>query len=286
MTWLVWTLLSVLSIVFYYFFSKRMFNEDKNVDPRFYGGLLQLFVGMLALVPAIISGWKFEWNYTNILWLVVVGITYTIGPSLYYIGLKHTHLSVTTTLDASGAIYALMLGTLVLGELLFWQKVVGAGLILLGIVIVAGKSSALNKLTKHETLLLIAPFFYAIGAIADKTLIESSNALSYLALSFLVAGITMTAVNIPRLKSVGAENVTKPSFLKIVVINAVFVAISGYASYRAYQLGGEVSSMYPIMQSESVVVPFMAMLVFGERERFAHKVIGALLAFGGVALLG
>lgn len=262
-----------------------MFNDNDKVDPRFYGGMLQTMVGLLALAPALITGWHFEINGYTLAWLGVVAITYTIGPSLYYTGLKHTHLSVTTTLDATGAIYAMILGILLLGENFSIGKLVGVLMILVAVLVVAGKSTALNKLTKYETLLLIAPFFYAIGGIADNILIKYSNALSYLTLSFLVAGIAMTLINLPRIHSVGIENLRDRSFLKILMINAIFVAVYGYASYRAYMVGGEVSAMYPIMQSESVVVPFMAMWLFGEHERYLHKILGAILAFGGVLVL-
>lgn len=262
-----------------------MFNDNDKIDPRFYGGMLQTMVGLLALVPALITGWHFEINAYTLAWLGVVAITYTIGPSLYYTGLKHTNLSVTTTLDATGAIYAMILGILLLGESFSVGKLVGVVMILVAVLIVAGKSTALNKLTKYEILLLIAPIFYAIGGIADNILINYSNALTYLTLSFLVAGISMTLVNLPRINSVGIENLRDRAFLKILMVNAVFVAIYGYASYRAYMVGGEVSAMYPIMQSESVVVPFMAMWLFGERERFFHKIMGAILAFVGILIL-
>jgi drug/metabolite transporter (DMT)-like permease len=285
MTWLTWTVLYIVAIVAYYFFSKKLFNEQKNVDPRFYGGLLQVAVGIVGIVPALLEGWYFVWNQTTILWLVVVAIVYTIGPSLYYTGLKHTHLSVTTTLDAVGAVYALILGTIVLHEPLNWQKVLGAGLILLAVLIVAGKSNAVNKLSKYEILLLIAPVFYVIGSIADKTLIQYTNASTYVVISFLVAGLTMTGVNLPRLKKVGIESIVNKKFLGTLAISGIFIAVAAYSMYRAFMLGGDVSAMYPIMQTESVIVPFMAMWLFGERERFGNKIVGALLAFGGVVLL-
>lgn len=285
MTWLTWTILYIVAIVAYYFFSKKLFNEQKDVDPRFYGGLLQVAVGIVGIVPALFEGWHFVWNQTTILWLVVVAIAYTIGPSLYYTGLKHTHLSVTTTLDAVGAVYALILGTLILNEPLGWQKILGAGLILLAVMVVAGKNSAINKLTKYEILLLVAPIFYVIGGIADKSLIQYSNASTYVSVSFLVAGLTMTGINLPRLKKVGIDTIVNKKFLGTLVVSGLFIAVAAYSSYRAYMLGGDVSTMYPIMQTESVIVPFMAMWLFGERERFGHKIVGALLAFGGVVLL-
>ncbi len=285
MTWLTWTALYIVAIVAYYFFSKKLFNEQKNVDPRFYGGLLQVAVGVVAIVPALFEGWYFVWNQTTILWLVVVAIVYTIGPSLYYTGLKHTHLSVTTTLDAVGAVYALILGTAILHEPLNWHKVLGAGLILLAVMVVAGKNSSFSKLTKYEILLLIAPIFYVIGSIADKTLIPYTNASSYVVVSFLVAGLTMTGVNLPRLKKVGVESIINKKFLGTLVVSGVFIAVAAYSMYRAFILGGDISAMYPIMQTESVIVPFMAMWLFGERERFGHKIVGALLDFAVVVLL-
>lgn len=286
MTWLSWTLLYVVAIVSYYFFSKRMFNEDQDVDPRFYGGLLQVAVGIMALIPALIEGWYFVWNTTTIIWLVVVAVAYTIGPSLYYIGLKHTHLSVTTTLDAMGAVYALFLGTLILQEPWEWSKLAGVAMVLLGVAVVSGKNQALFKLNKYEMLLVIAPIFYVLGGVADNTLVKYSNATTYLALSFLVAGMTMTAVNLPRLKKIETKSLGSPLFIKTLLISSLFIGMAGYASYKAYLLGGEVSVMYPIMQTESVVTPFMAMWLLGERERFGHKILGALLAFGGVWFLG
>lgn len=285
MTWLTWTVLYILAIVSYYFFSKKLFNEQKDVDPRFYGGLLQVAVGIVGIIPALFEGWYFVWNQTTILWLIVVAIVYTIGPSLYYTGLKHTHLSVTTTLDAVGAVYALILGAVVLHESLSWHKILGAGLILLAVMVVAGKNSSLSKLTKYEVLLLIAPIFYVIGSIADKTLIQYTNASTYIVVSFLVAGLTMTGVNLPRLKKVGIDSIVNKKFLGTLLVSGVFIAVAAYSMYRAFMLGGDISAMYPIMQTESVIVPFMAMWLFGEKERFGHKIVGALLAFAGVVLL-
>jgi uncharacterized membrane protein len=275
-----------VAIVVYYFFSKKLFNEQKNVDPRFYGGLLQVTVGIVGVVPALLEGWCFTWNQTTVLWLIVVAVAYTIGPSLYYTGLKHTHLSVTTTLDAVGAVYALILGAAILHEPLNWHKILGVGFILLAVIVVAGKNSTFSKLTKYEVLLLVAPIFYVIGGIADKTLIQYTNASTYVAVSFLVAGLTMTSINLPRLKKVGVNTIVNKKFLGTLMVSGVFIALAAYSSYRAYMLGGDVSSMYPIMQSESVVVPFMAMWLFNERERFIHKIVGAGLAFGGILLLG
>ena len=184
-----------------------------------------------------------------------------------------------------GAVYALILGTAILHEPLSWHKVLGAGLILLAVMIVAGKNSTIGKLTKYEILLLVAPIFYVIGGIADKTLIQYSNASTYVAVSFLVAGLSMTGTNLPRLKQVGIDSIINKKFLTTLVVSGIFIAVAAYSSYRAYMMGGDVSAMYPIMQTESVVVPFMAMWLFGERERFGHKIVGALLAFGGVVLL-
>lgn len=285
MTWLTWTLLSMSALIAYYFFSKKMFNSSEPSDPQLYGGLLQLAVGTLALIPAIASGWHFELNSTTALLLLVVAVTYTIGPGLYYLGLKHTDLSVTTTLDATGAIYSFLLGILILGESFTLTKFSGVILIIFAIAIVSGKVKALSRFNRFEIMLLIAPFFYGIGAITDNTLIKSSNPLTYLALSFFVAGTFMTTINIPRLLKNKDKSLKSKKFIRTILINAVFVAVSGFASYNAYITGGEVSRMYPIAQSESVIVPFLAIVFLGEREHFMHKLLGAVLAFSGILLL-
>jgi drug/metabolite transporter (DMT)-like permease len=214
-----------------------------------------------------------------------LAVTYTLGPSLYYIGLKHTDLSVTTVLDASGAVYSFVLGILFLKEGFDSTKLLGVALIIIAIIIVSGKVRAFKRFNFYESILLISPIFYATGAVLDNILLKSGNTLTYLSLSFLTAGTVMTLVNIPRLYKSGDKSIKNKMFIKTVFINAFFVFMYGFATFKAYQLGGEVSKMYPIAQSESVIVPFLAIFLLGEKDNFKYKVVASIVAFVGILLL-
>lgn len=285
MSWLSLTLLSQVFLVSYYFFSKKLLNQSK-IDPRLYGACLQLATGLVALPFALYQGISFQLTTHSLLLLLGMVVVYSIGPSLYYTGLKHVDLSETTILDSSGVIWSVLFGIFLLGEVVSLEKFVGVGLILLAVAIVSFDHKLLSlRLNKFELLLLISPVFYALGAIFDNQLVGYSDALSYLSISFLGAGSLMLATNLHRMKIVGRDTLTNKSFLKTISINGVFLFLTYYCVMTAYKLGGEVSRMFPVQQLESVAVPLLGILLLRERKKVLQKIIAAGVAVGGVLLL-
>lgn len=285
MHWLSLTLLSQVFLVSYYFFSKRLLNKQ-GIDPRLYGACLQIATGIISLPFALYQGISFEITSTTLLLLLGMTLVYTIGPSLYYIGLSKVDLSETTILDSSGVLWSVLFGTLLLGEVFTFSKFLGVGLILLAVGIVSFHPKTLSiKLSKYELLLIIAPIFYALGAIFDNRLVSYSDALSYLPITFILAGSVMFATNIHRLHDVGRSTLLNKSFLKTIVVNGVFLFLTYYCVMLAYELGGEVSRMFPIQQLESIIVPLLGILLLKERNRVPQKIIAALVAMLAVMML-
>jgi drug/metabolite transporter (DMT)-like permease len=286
LTWFHFTIASIFFLASYYFFSKKLFKEENEVDPRFYGACLQFVTGLLALPFALINGFNFNVTPVSIGLLVTTALAYTIGPSLYYIGLKHVDLSETTVLDASGIFWSLAFGGYLLNESFTQEKIVGSALILIAIVIVTyKKGKKLFAMSKYEAFILTSPIFYALGATLDNKLVTFSNAASYLAISFMTAGVSMFIFNAHRLKSVGLTSIKNKKFIKTVFLNAIFVSLTYFFVLRAYELGGEVSRMYPIQQTESVLVPLIAIVLLKERKRLPQKIVAAVIAFIGLLLI-
>ena len=285
MTWFTLALLSQFSLIAFYFLSKRLLNRG-NIDPRLYGACLQLTTGLIALPFAIYTGFNFTLTPTSALLLLGMTATYVIGPSLYYTGLNKVDLSETTILDASGVLWSLLFGVIFLNESFNPSKLIGISLILLAVTILA-YNRQLKKITlnRYEIYILISAAFYALGAVFDNKLVEFSTAISYLSISFMLAGIAMFASNLHRLKSVGAQTLLNSSFIKTVAVNGVFTSLTYFFIMTAYTVGGEVSRIYPIQQLESLIVPIIGIVFLKERKRIPQKLIAAALSIAGVLLL-
>lgn len=284
--WFNLTVLSVALLISNFFLTKKIFNEQADVDPRLYGGFLQFAVGIIALPIALATGFQFELTTTSLLLLCLVVLSYTIGPSLYYVGLKHVELSEAMILSSVSVIGSLVLGVVLLGESLTWLKAIGAGLVFISVLIVTYSPGAdIKTYSKYKIFLLVAPFFYVLAATFDNRLVGFSNATSYMSISFLLGGSFMLLTNMTRLKSVGVSTFKNRAFWKITSVNAVFIYLTYICVMRAYELGGEVSRMYPIQQSKSVLVPLIGIVLLKERNRVPAKILAAVVAFIGIILI-
>jgi drug/metabolite transporter (DMT)-like permease len=285
-TWFSLTLLSVLFLIAYYFLSKKIFNEQAEVDPRFFGASLQFCVGLIALPLALATGFHFELTTTSIVLLFLMGLCYTVGPSLYYLGLKNVELSESMILGSSGILWSLVLGLIVLEESLTCYKIAGVVLVFSSIILITyTPNTKLKSYSKYKIMLLISSFFYVLAATFDNKLIEFSNAASYMSVSFLLGGTFMLIANLPRLKSAGIATYRNKMFWKVIAVNAIFIYLTYICVMRAYELGGEVSRMYPIQQSESILVPLLGIFLLKERKRIPVKILAAIIAFSGIILI-
>lgn len=283
--WFTLTVASVLALVSFYFLTKKALNSP-HVDSRFYGSFMQIATGLVSLPIALLYGFHFQVTQESLLLLVGMAIAYVIGPSLYYIGLQKVDLSETTILDSSGVIWSLILGAILLGEQPTWNKVIGIVFILAAILIIAIKKGNRVHFTKYQILILIAPFFYSLAAVFDNRLLTFSNPISYLSLSFLIAGCCMFLTNIGRLKTAGLPMLRDISIVKILIVNGFFLTLTYTLVYAAYNLGGEVSRMYPIQQVESVIVPLLSIYILKEKDRIPQKIVAAVVGFLGVIIIG
>lgn len=284
--WFNLTAISVVFLISYFFFSKKIFNEEADVDPRFFGGFLQIAVGLIALPVAVMTGFHFDLTPTSLMLLIFMALAYTIGPSLYYMGLKHVELSEAMTLGSTSVIWALILGVSVLGESLSLVKVAGVVLVFLAVLLIThSPNSKLISYSKYKLFLLVAPFFYVLAATLDNRLVGFSNAASYMSVSFLLGGMVLLMTNLLRLKTAGLTTLKNKVVWKIIPINAIFIYLTYICIMRAYELGGEVSRMYPIQQTESILVPLLGIILLKERQRIPVKIVAAIAAFLGIILV-
>lgn len=285
MNWFAFTLLSQLFFVIGAYISKKFLNESA-LDPKVFGGLSQLLVGLIALPVAILTGFSFHLTPLTVLLLILVVVIYVIGTSFYFVGLKHVDISATTILVSSTSTWTLFVGIFILADSFSFDKLFGAIFITSAVILVSLESKSLQfKLNKFELFLLLYAFMYAFGAALDNRLVLFSNAISYMSISFISVGVIMLLVNFRNLKSSHQGSTWSKSTIFSLLTISVLSFAAFYCIMHAYELHGEISSMMPIQQLSGVIVPIVGIIFLKERTKVPQKLVAAVMAFVGALLI-
>ena len=98
-------------------------------------------VVVLVMTAGIIS-WRHQWQWPQgavtkaWIFLVLSGITTGLSWICYYRALSMGPVSKVASIDKLSVAFAIILGILFLGENLSWQMAIGAGLIILGAIVI------------------------------------------------------------------------------------------------------------------------------------------------------
>lgn len=283
MTWLWLTFIYVAFLVSAELVNKKVVSHQK-VDEIVFGASVQFATGVTSLVIALLLGWKFSFTVTSCFLFIGMIITYIIAVSLYFTGLKHVDLSLVTIFSALGSIWSLVLGFVLLNEPFTQVKVFGVLLMLLASVVVSLKKWKFS-LDKYAWAVIVSSFFYTLGAVFDKSLNNFGNPLSYMSLSFSFVGFSMLLLYYKKTLRAMHAIFSIGSFWKGILINGVLYALGFWALFTAYQQGGEVSRMFPITLSTSIIVPILGILLLKERTDLLRKLLAVAIMIGGLWMI-
>ncbi|MCA9392412.1 hypothetical protein KC614_04420, partial [candidate division WWE3 bacterium] len=83
MTWLVYTLISLITISLFYVFTKRILNDELN-SPKTYAAFLQLTVGAIAFILLLLFGdFYFDFTLKTTLIYIASGFVYAIAAGTF-----------------------------------------------------------------------------------------------------------------------------------------------------------------------------------------------------------
>ena len=284
MNWFWLTIIYLILLTSATLISKKSLN-NLNIDEIVFGASIQLATSVTSLFLALLTGWNFVFNSASTPLFIGMGIIYSFAISFYFTGLKKTELSVAAILDSTSSIYSLILGTLFLNEPLLLSKFIGIAFIVAAILIVSFKNRV-SSFNKYSWILLFSAFFYALGAIFDKKLNTFGNPLSYLTLSFATAGISILLINFKRTKIAFKETFKNKNFWIGISVNGVLYSLGFWALFEAYHRGGEVSRMFPITLSMSVIIPILGIIFLKERDNIVKKLVAIVIMILGLWILG
>ncbi len=284
---MIWLWLTIIYLVFLTaaeLINKKTIN-NVSIDEVVFGAVVQLTTAAFAFIFAMIGGWRFTFTLESTLLYVGMGITYFFAVTFYFIGLKKIDVSLVSIISSLGSIFSLLFGAIFLREATSLGKLIGIGAIIAAnaILFINGRISGGIK---YILITAASSFFYALGAVFDKTLNTYGNALSYLTLSFLAAGVSMLLVHYKRTIKAYTVSFRNKKFWYGVSINGLLYALGFWALFSAYQRGGEVSRMFPITMSTAIIIPLAGIVILGERTNIVRKLVAASVAFVGLYILG
>lgn len=282
--WLIYIIIALVTESVFALLSKKVLSVD-DVDPRIYGSLMQILVGLMGFGLVIFNGFNFEFTYYSTGLLLLMGLAYTVAASSYYVGLKGIEISKGIIYESTSVFWSFVLGLLILSEDFSIQKIVGVVLIFSAIFILSYKKSQKINLGKYELLIILSGLFYSFAAVIDKVLLNFSDPITYLAINFLIAGTMMLATNICRLKKIALPLVRNRNFMKQLFIACSFILVSVLALFKAYDIGGEVSVLYPIYSTKAILTAVLGVVFLKEENNLIKKGFALILSFIGVVLM-
>ncbi len=282
-----WFGLACLSAIFFTVTGllQKAILKRKETDPVVLAILFQFLAAFILLFILIIRG--FSWpafDLVLILRVVIMTVLYSFGAFYWFKAVKIKTISEIVIISSTRPFWVLLGSALFLGEPLGFNKLLGIGLLSLGVLVVYWDKGLLASFGRGQVYALIATTLFAAGFLNDFSLLSQFSLLDYLFLTYLLPGIGLVLLEPKALFNIG-------NFLnnKKCVILTVLLAISslfGMGSiYAAYRVGGEASKIVPINQSSVVLTVIFAAIFLKEREKLLKKLIGSFLMLLGVGFL-
>lgn len=246
----------------------------------------------LMILPILFFNWQIPERKILLFYLFLVGVWDTLSSFLITESLRHLEISWRTIIYQSRIIWLIILGSLLLGEVLNWQKFLGGGLIFLGVVLATWRKERVGRLkllwqrlqngqsTEKERgiLITLAAAFstsfqlmavrYLLNFFSSAVLILGLAGTSSLILALIMGNLKARVLRLPRL-----------SFL-----NGALGMMGGLFFFLATAMT-EVTRTVPITNAFAVLTVVFGIVFLRERESWLRKILGSLLAVVGVILV-
>jgi drug/metabolite transporter (DMT)-like permease len=277
-----WFLLAIISTVTVAISNilKRTLMKDEKSNVFAYSVVFQLLCGAIIGIFAIINGFVMPPIIKLLPYFIIITISYTAATLLHFKALQKVGAGEVTILTSTRALWTILIAVLLLGESFTIFKLIGTILILAGVWIIPTKGFKLNEGVIYA---LAGAFCYGVGFATDTYILRYSEAISYTAISFILPGLLIFAINPKMSKEI--KSLFRPSTLSKMVLLGIFYSIGAIAIYLAYQQGGTAAQLAPISQSVVVLTVLLAAITLGENDNLLRKLISAIIVTIGVLML-
>lgn len=262
---------------------QRVLLKEDNSDPVAYSAVFQLIVSGFLAIFAIFHG--FHMPDLLRFWPNVVAMMflYAITNALVFKSLAKIEASEFTVFFATRAIWTIVAAVLFLGEHFSQIQIIGTAFVLVSVLLVSYREKKLS-FNKGIVFALIGACTIGIAFANDAFLLRSYDLTSYLVISFFLPALPIFVFYPKSLKHI--KHFLNVRILLRMVSFCFLYAIAALTVYGAYQVARNAAELSAISQFATVLTVLLAVVFLKETTYVLRKLIGAILAFIGVVLIG
>lgn len=279
-----WQILVSISAITYSLSSvlQRILMRDDQSDPYLYSIVFQLTVGGLIFVYTLFVGFSLPNLIAFLPNLVALTALYALGGIALFHTFKSVDAASASILTSTRSLWMLLGSALLLHEMVGINRLLGALLIIVGVILVSleQKSLAFKPGIGYG---LAAGMCYGLAFVNDAFMVRYMDVPSYMVICFLIPPLVLILLRPHTLKHLG--DFSHANKLGRVMLLGLFYGTAAVTVFLSYQQGGEVSQVGPISQTQAVLTVFLGAFILKEKKLLLYKFLGAVATVGGVALL-
>ncbi|MBP9817631.1 DMT family transporter [Candidatus Shapirobacteria bacterium] len=280
--WLIFVLLSVIMMAGAEISQKISLIAPENISSEtnnFVVWLIQAFFGFILFF--LFSNHNISFPLALLPKLLVLGVIYFWGGTLYYSSYKGSSAGLSTILGTISIVMSTSLGIIFFHESTSLLKFIGILLVFLAIVTV--KYSKNLHFDKYNWLAIAGGLLWGVAFSIDKSFVTTINPLFYLPIFCLTSGlfglVFRPKIIISELPKVSLRT------LKTISLAALFGVSFNAFTFLSYSQGGEVGRIDAINNSMIFLVIILEFFILKEKHDLLRKFIAASIAFAGIYLL-
>jgi len=240
-------------------------------------------VGLFALVILLLRG-GFQSKLTPDqlpIFGLIAGLTAVAGVFTFK-GFKSIEASEHTILLTTSRIWLVIGAIVILGETLNLHTFLGAGMIILGVMITEYRKERF-VLNRGALYVLVAAACYALAEIFSFYILRSFDSTTFLVYAALFIVVVMVMIRPGTITKFSFY--ARPKILANILAVSISDTVANLCVFGAYQVGRNALQIGPLMATQTIVTVLLALLILRERNNSPQKVLGAITAVAGTILI-
>ncbi len=284
-TWFFLSLISVIAISGADLLQQHLLQIKDPLNERASTVLVLLVQSFLSLPLIFLLGLHTELvkllDLQLFLKFLLVAVIGSSGVLLYFRSLKVKNISLSVILAMFSVVVSTTLGIVFFQESTGFLKFFGILLIMSAVILVQWKN---NLLERNHFFALIAGVSFGVSYTLDKSIVTQINPLLYILVGFFFSSLA-SFLSGPFKVIDSIKSKPLKSFYPIVISSLGYFLFNLF-TYLSYLYGGEVGRVDAINNTSVFLIILFEFFVLKETSSLGKKIITALIAFIGVALLG
>jgi len=281
-SWQFFIVISVITLSFATILQRILLKNNKT-DGVTYSIFFQLLAGIVITIFALIHGFKMPNLLAYLPNVIAMVFLYGFANVCIFKSLSLIEASEFTVLFTTRALWTILGSVVFLGEHFSYVQIVGTALVLGGVIVVSITKKKF-KTNKGLFFALIAGLFFGLAFTNDAYLVRHFDVLSYESIAFLLPTVGMLLVY-PKTVTKLKELVLPGVFWKLLIFSTLW-GTAAVTVFQAYQIGRNAAQLSVLAQTSTILTVVLSILILKETSNLWKKVLGSILAFIGVILIG